>query len=37
MSTHTVFMNKRCQAIRWPAHLRLPEGIEQVVVRALAC
>lgn len=37
MSTSTVFTNNRSQAIRLPAHLRLPEGVKQVEVRALGC
>lgn len=37
MSTSTVFTNNRSQAIRLPAHLRLPEGIKQVEVRARGC
>lgn len=34
MSTGTVFVNNRTQAVRLPAELRLPEGIKQVSVRA---
>lgn len=37
MSTSTVFTNNRSQAIRLPAHLRLPEGVKQVEVRARGC
>ncbi len=34
MTTSTVFINNRTQAVRLPAELRLPEGIKQVSVRA---
>lgn len=34
MSTGTVFVNNRTQAVRIPAELRLPEGIKQVIIRA---
>jgi len=34
MSTGTVFVNNRTQAVRLPAELRLPEGVKQVSVRA---
>lgn len=37
MSRSTVFTNSRSQAIRLPAHLRLPEGVKQVEVRARGC
>ena len=34
MTTGTVFINNRTQAVRLPAELRLPEGVKQVSVRA---
>lgn len=37
MSRSTVFTNNRSQAIRLPAHLRLPEGVKQAEVRARGC
>ena len=35
MSTSTVFINNRTQAVRLPADVRLPEDVKQVSVRAL--
>jgi antitoxin VapB len=35
MSTSTVFINNRTQAVRLPADVRLPEDVKQVTVRAL--
>lgn len=35
MSTSTVFINNRTQAVRLPAELRFPEGIKRVEVRAV--
>lgn len=35
MSTSTVFINNRTQAVRLPADVRLPEDIKQVSVRAV--
>ncbi len=37
MTTTTVFINNRSQAIRLPAALRLPDGVKQVDVRARGC
>lgn len=34
MTTSTVFINNRTQAVRLPAELRLPDGVKQVTVRA---
>lgn len=34
MATSTVFINKRTQAVRLPAEMRLPEDVKQVNVRA---
>lgn len=34
MTTSTVFINNRTQAVRLPADMRLPEGVRQVSVRA---
>lgn len=34
MSTTTVFINNRTQAVRLPADLRLPEDVKQVSIRA---
>lgn len=34
MTTSTVFINNRTQAVRLPAEMRLPEGVKQVSVRA---
>jgi antitoxin VapB len=34
MTTTTVFINNRSQAIRLPAELRLPENVKRVDVRA---
>ncbi len=34
MSTSTVFINNRSQAIRLPAALRLPDNVKRVDVRA---
>ncbi len=34
MTTSTVFINNRTQAVRLPAELRLPDGVKQVSVRA---
>ena len=35
MSTGSVFVNNRTQAVRLPADTRFPEGIKQVNVRVL--
>lgn len=35
MSTSTVFINNRTQAVRLPADVRLPEDVKQVTVRAV--
>lgn len=35
MSTSTVFINNRTQAVRLPADVRLPEEVKQVSVRAV--
>lgn len=35
MSTSTVFINNRTQAVRLPADVRLPEDVKQVSVRAV--
>lgn len=35
MSTSTVFINNRTQAVRLPADMRLPEDVKQVTVRAV--
>ena len=35
MSTSTVFINNRTQAVRLPADMRLPEDVKKVSVRAL--
>ncbi|HQO17321.1 MAG TPA: type II toxin-antitoxin system VapB family antitoxin [Methylotenera sp.] len=35
MSTSTVFINNRTQAVRLPADVRLPENVKQVTVRAV--
>ena len=35
MASSTVFTNNRSQAVRLPAHLRLPEGVKHVEVRAV--
>lgn len=35
MSTSTVFINNRTQAVRLPADMRLPENVKKVTVRAL--
>jgi len=35
MSTSTVFINNRTQAVRLPADVRLPEDVKQVTVRAI--
>ena len=35
MSTSTVFINNRSQAVRLPADVRLPEDVKQVSVRAV--
>lgn len=37
MTTSTVFINNRSQAIRLPAALRLPDNIKRVDVRARGC
>ncbi len=37
MTTSTVFMNNRSQAIRLPAALRLPDNVKRVDVRARGC
>ena len=34
MTSSTVFINNRTQAVRLPADMRLPEGVKQVSVRA---
>jgi len=34
MTTTTVFMNNRSQAIRLPAEMRLPDNVKRVDVRA---
>lgn len=34
MTTSTVFITNRTQAVRLPADLRLPDGVKQVSVRA---
>lgn len=34
MSTGTVFINNRTQAVRLPLDVRLPEGIHKVEIRA---
>lgn len=34
MTTSTVFINNRTQAVRLPAEMRLPEGVKQVSIRA---
>ncbi len=35
MSTGSVFVNNRTQAVRLPADLRFPDGVKKVIVRAL--
>jgi antitoxin VapB len=35
MSSSTVFINNRSQAVRLPADVRLPEDVKQVSVRAV--
>jgi antitoxin VapB len=35
MSTSTVFINNRTQAVRLPADVRLPQDVKQVTVRAI--
>ncbi|MCE1181240.1 MAG: antitoxin [Rhodocyclales bacterium] len=35
MTTTTVFINNRTQAVRLPAELRLPESVKRVDVRVL--
>lgn len=35
MTTSTVFINNRTQAVRLPAEMRLPETVKKVSVRAL--
>ena len=37
MTTTTVFMNNRSQAIRLPAEMRLPDNVKRVDVRARGC
>ncbi len=37
MTTTTVFVNNRSQAIRLPAELRLPDNVKRVDVRARGC
>jgi antitoxin VapB len=37
MTTSTVFINNRSQAIRLPAALRLPDSVKRVDVRARGC
>jgi len=37
MTTTTVFINNRSQAIRLPAALRLPDHVKRVEVRARGC
>jgi antitoxin VapB len=37
MTTSTVFINNRSQAIRLPAALRLPDNVKRVSVRARGC
>ena len=37
MTTTTVFINNRSQAIRLQAELRLPESVKRVDVRARGC
>lgn len=37
MTTTTVFINNRSQAIRLPAALRLPDNVKRVDVRARGC
>ncbi len=34
MSTGTVFVNNRTQAVRLPSDVRLPEGVRKVEIRA---
>lgn len=35
MSTGSVFINNRTQAVRMPADTRFPEGVKQVTVRVV--
>lgn len=35
MAISTIFINKRTQAIRLPAEIRLPEGVKRVSVRLI--
>lgn len=37
MTTSTVFINNRSQAVRLPAALRLPDNVKHVDVRARGC
>lgn len=37
MTTSTVFINNRSQAVRLPAALRLPDSVKRVDVRARGC
>lgn len=37
MTTTTVFINNRSQAIRLPAEMRLPDSVKRVDVRARGC
>ena len=37
MTTTTVFLNNRSQAIRLPAEMRLPDNVKRVDVRARGC
>ena len=37
MTTTTVFINNRSQAIRLPAALRLPDHVKRVDIRARGC
>ena len=37
MTTTTVFVNNRSQAIRLPAEMRLPDNVKRVDVRARGC
>ena len=37
MTSTTVFVNNRSQAIRLPAEMRLPDNVKRVDVRARGC
>lgn len=37
MTTTTVFINNRTQAVRLPADLRLPDDVKRVDIRARGC